>query len=75
MRFPELPDSLLLIEEETLEKWQEEDLFRQTLDKTAEGTPFVFYEGPPTANGKPGLTWRAWSTLAPMLAVQKTRCI
>jgi len=35
--------------------WREEDLFRRTLEATAEGEPFVFYEGPPTANGRPGL--------------------
>ena len=38
-----------------LETWREEDLFQKTLEKTAEGEPFVFFEGPPTANGKPGL--------------------
>ena len=55
MRYPELPKSLLELEEKTLELWRKEDLFQQTLDATAEGEPFVFYEGPPTANGKPGL--------------------
>ena len=55
MRYPELPDSLLSLEEEMLARWQEEDLFRQTMDATADGEPFVFYEGPPTANGRPGL--------------------
>jgi len=55
MSYPELPDSLLRMEEEILERWTEEDLFRRTLDATADGEPFVFYEGPPTANGRPGL--------------------
>ncbi|MGM0668487.1 MAG: isoleucine--tRNA ligase [Gemmatimonadota bacterium] len=55
MSYPELPDTLLDLEEETLETWRQEDLFRRTLEATARGTPFVFYEGPPTANGKPGL--------------------
>jgi isoleucyl-tRNA synthetase len=55
MRYPELPDSLLRLEEDILALWQKENLFRQTLEKTANGKPFVFYEGPPTANGKPGL--------------------
>ncbi len=55
MRYPELPESLLRLEEETLEIWRQEDLFRKTLEKTAAGEPFVFYEGPPTANGRPGL--------------------
>jgi len=55
MRYPELPKSLLRMEEGLLESWREEDLFRKTLEATARGRPFVFYEGPPTANGKPGL--------------------
>ncbi len=55
MRYPELPESLLRLEEEILETWRREGLFRQTLEATARGAPFVFYEGPPTANGKPGL--------------------
>lgn len=55
MSYPELTKTLLELEEETLETWRREDLFRKTLDATAQGEPFVFYEGPPTANGKPGL--------------------
>jgi isoleucyl-tRNA synthetase len=55
MSYPELPKNLLALEEETLETWSREDLFRRTLDANADGPPFVFYEGPPTANGKPGL--------------------
>jgi isoleucyl-tRNA synthetase len=55
MRYPELPKTLIDLEEETLARWREEDLFRQTLDANADGEPFVFFEGPPTANGRPGL--------------------
>jgi isoleucyl-tRNA synthetase len=55
MSYPELPNSLLELEEEMLETWHREDLFHQTLEANAQGQPFVFYEGPPTANGKPGL--------------------
>jgi len=55
MRYPELPRTLLEIEEETLARWREEDLFRRTLEANADGEPFVFFEGPPTANGRPGL--------------------
>ncbi|MEO5567268.1 MAG: isoleucine--tRNA ligase [Gemmatimonadaceae bacterium] len=43
------------LERELLERWQREDLFQQTLDKNAGGKPWVFFEGPPTANGKPGI--------------------
>ena len=55
MRYPEIPDALLELEEETLGRWRSEDLFHQTLEATEDGEPFVFFEGPPTANGKPGL--------------------
>ncbi len=47
--------SLPEIENELLSTWRQEDLFRKTLEATREGTPFVFYEGPPTANGRPGI--------------------
>jgi isoleucyl-tRNA synthetase len=55
MSYPNLPKSLLEIEEETLGRWKDEDLFRQTLEANADGERFVFFEGPPTANGRPGL--------------------
>ena len=55
MSYPERPESLLDLEEAMLERWRTEDLFRQTLAANEDGEPFVFYEGPPTANGRPGL--------------------
>ncbi len=55
MTYPDLPKGLREMEEVTLERWREEDLFRQTLAANEGGEPFVFYEGPPTANGRPGL--------------------
>jgi isoleucyl-tRNA synthetase len=55
MKYPALPESLLALEEEILSRWEEESLFERTLEATSDGRPFVFYEGPPTANGRPGL--------------------
>ena len=55
MSYPELPKTRLDIETEMLDQWREEDLFKQTLDANSDGEQFVFYEGPPTANGRPGL--------------------
>ncbi|MGB0757311.1 MAG: class I tRNA ligase family protein [Patescibacteria group bacterium] len=46
--FPEL-------EEKMLELWSDKDIFRKTLEKEAPQGDFVFYEGPPTANGKPAI--------------------
>ena len=43
------------MEREVLEQWRTEDLFHQTLDATKDAPPFVFYEGPPTANRRPGI--------------------
>ena len=45
--FPEL-------EEQVLERWRERDVFHESV-RRREGCPeYVFYEGPPTANGPPG---------------------
>jgi isoleucyl-tRNA synthetase len=46
------PDEMEL---ELLERWREERLFRRTLQARAGAEPYVFFEGPPTANGKPGI--------------------
>lgn len=43
------------VNKEVLKKWQEGDIFRKSL-AIREGHPsFVFYEGPPSANGMPGI--------------------
>ena len=55
MRYPAPPSSLVALEEEILGRWREEDTFRRTLEATRDGQDFVFFEGPPTANGRPGL--------------------
>jgi isoleucyl-tRNA synthetase len=49
-----LPPSAAVLEASILAQWRSEHLFARTLSAT-EGRPeFVFYEGPPTANGMPG---------------------
>jgi isoleucyl-tRNA synthetase len=55
MTYPDYPDKHTALEEEILQRWRAEDLFSRTLEATAGGAPFVFYEGPPTANGQPGI--------------------
>ncbi len=42
------------LEERILERWRERDVFRESIRRRAGAPPFVFYEGPPTANGRPG---------------------
>jgi isoleucyl-tRNA synthetase len=46
------PDRLEL---ELLDRWKAEGLFRAVEARRAGAPPFVFFEGPPTANGRPGI--------------------
>ncbi|HWX75055.1 MAG TPA: isoleucine--tRNA ligase, partial [Solirubrobacteraceae bacterium] len=42
------------LELEVLERWRERDVFAKSLEARADSEQWVFYEGPPTANGPPG---------------------
>ncbi|NCU28975.1 MAG: hypothetical protein EOM85_04910, partial [Candidatus Moranbacteria bacterium] len=42
-------------EEKVLEFWQDNKIFEKSLEKNSPKGEYVFYEGPPTANGKPGI--------------------
>ncbi len=42
------------LEESILERWRERDVFKESMRRREGAEPFVFYEGPPTANGRPG---------------------
>ncbi|MBN1415494.1 MAG: isoleucine--tRNA ligase [Bacteroidales bacterium] len=55
-RFPEYKHfNLANINNEVLETWKKEDTFRKSLEIRRECKPFIFYEGPPSANGIPGI--------------------
>ena len=43
------------LEESLMSTWREEDTFGQQVASRKDGAPFIFLEGPPTANGKPGI--------------------
>jgi isoleucyl-tRNA synthetase len=43
------------MEEEILAFWQREQIFRKTVELRKGRPEYVFYEGPPTANGRPGV--------------------
>ncbi|MDE0708017.1 MAG: isoleucine--tRNA ligase, partial [Candidatus Poseidoniales archaeon] len=43
------------LEESLMATWREEGTFRQQVSSRKDGQPFIFLEGPPTANGKPGI--------------------
>ncbi|MEX0721412.1 MAG: isoleucine--tRNA ligase [Balneolaceae bacterium] len=42
-------------EVEILNWWKENNIFERSLKTREDGIPYTFYEGPPTANGKPGI--------------------
>lgn len=43
------------VAEEILNFWEENDVFQKSIDSRQGNEPFVFYEGPPSANGLPGI--------------------
>jgi isoleucyl-tRNA synthetase len=56
-QFPEVDPNLELpaLDARTLELWRERKVFQRSVDQRVGAEPFVFYEGPPTANGRPGV--------------------
>jgi len=42
------------LEAEVLNFWKKNDIFQKSMDNRKSGQRYVFYEGPPTANGRPG---------------------
>jgi isoleucyl-tRNA synthetase len=56
-RFPEVDPNLDLpaLDAAVLGLWRERKVFQRSLDQRVGAEPFVFYEGPPTANGRPGV--------------------
>ena len=42
------------MEQGVLERWREREVFEESVRLRADAEPWVFYEGPPTANGRPG---------------------
>ncbi len=50
------PDfDLVALEERVLQHWREHDVEAESQKRRRDGKPWIFYEGPPTANGRPGL--------------------
>ena len=46
---------LAAVSREVLQQWEQEDLFHQSIAVREGHTPFLFFEGPPSANGMPGI--------------------
>ena len=52
--------NLTQIAGEIQHSWKEENAFRKSITNREGNTPFVFYEGPPSANGMPGIHHVIW---------------
>ncbi|MFA4927046.1 MAG: isoleucine--tRNA ligase [Patulibacter sp.] len=66
------------LEEQILERWRERDVFRESLRRREGAEPWVFYEGPPTANGKPGshhVLSRAFKDIFPRFQTMRGRYV
>ncbi|MGO1469895.1 MAG: isoleucine--tRNA ligase [Tissierella sp.] len=59
-------------EKEISKYWEEIDLLHKSVETRDENKPFVFYEGPPTANGKPGIHHVMARTLKDLTCRYKT---
>ena len=53
-RHVETSPSFPALEERVLARWRERDVFHESIRRREGARTFVFYEGPPTANGRPG---------------------
>jgi len=60
------------IENEILDLWEREGTFRQSVEARAGAERFVFYEGPPTANGHPGAHHALARTIKDIVCRYKT---
>ena len=43
------------VAKQTLDFWKKEDIFKKSIDSRDANKPFIFFEGPPSANGMPGI--------------------
>ncbi len=64
--------NLPAIEKEMLAKWQQNGAFEQSVKLREGAKPFVFYEGPPSANGMPGIHHVISRTLKDLVCRYKT---
>jgi isoleucyl-tRNA synthetase len=72
VKYPDYPKTQNALEEAILAQWRAEDLFHETLRATEGNDEFVFYEGPPTANGRPGIHHVLSRTLKDLIARYQT---
>src|SRR6187397_3116658 len=72
-KYPEFTSlNMPSIEREALARWKEEDTFKKSVEEREGAVPFVFYEGPPSANGLPGIHHVIGRTLKDLVCRYKT---
>jgi isoleucyl-tRNA synthetase len=64
--------NLPVIEQEVLARWSGENAFQKSVELRQGAQPFVFYEGPPSANGMPGIHHVISRTLKDLVCRYKT---
>ena len=64
--------SLVEREKEVERFWRENDIFQKTIDSRKEGPVYTFYDGPPTANGKPHIGHVETRTIKDMIPRYRT---
>ncbi|HSD63972.1 MAG TPA: isoleucine--tRNA ligase [Ignavibacteriaceae bacterium] len=72
--FKQYPDKInyLEIEQEILEFWDRDKTFEKSIASRDKARSFIFYEGPPTANGKPGIHHVISRTIKDLVCRYKT---
>ncbi|HQY21662.1 MAG TPA: isoleucine--tRNA ligase [Ignavibacteria bacterium] len=72
--YENLPENIILpeLELEILEFWKENDVFKESIKSRPSDRTFTFYEGPPTANGTPGIHHVISRTIKDMICRYKT---
>lgn len=72
-KFKELSTEPVSIREQKIsEYWKQIDLLHKSVSSRENGKPYIFYEGPPTANGKPGIHHVMARTLKDLTCRYKT---
>ena len=74
MPFKQLTDKINYheLESRILKFWDEQNVFKQSISLREGGQSFTFYEGPPTANGRPGIHHVMSRTLKDLVCRYKT---
>src|SRR5699024_3204694 len=72
-KYPEFGQlNLPKLEQEILKSWKEEHAFEQSIANRKGKTPFIFFEGPPSANGLPGIHHVISRTIKDLICRYKT---